>query len=244
MKSLLSIDTNAKTVKGRSRGYMTGILYLAPVKESGAINVCPHASEGCASACLFTAGRGAFDNVRNARVAKTLAFVHDREAFMRQLCDDIRRLIAKAEKAGMIPCVRLNGTSDLPWENIKCGEHANIMQAFPGLQFYDYTKNPNRIAAHLEGRMPGNYHLTFSRSEGNGKIALSILQSGGNVAIVFSSLPAAFNGAPVINGDETDLRFLDPRGCVVGLKAKGRAKRDESGFVLHAAPAGAQKEAA
>ena len=117
------------------------------------------------------------------------------------------------------------------------------MQAFPGLQFYDYTKNPNRIAANLEGRMPANYHLTFSRSEENDKVALSILQSGGSVAIVFTALPAAFAGAPVVNGDETDLRFLDPRGCVVGLKAKGRAKRDESGFVV-TAPAGEAKEAA
>jgi hypothetical protein len=244
MKTLLSIDTNAKTVKGQKKGYLTGILYLAPVKESGAINVCPHASEGCAAACLFTAGRGAFDNVRNARVAKTLAFVHDRPAFMAQLCDDVRRLVAKAKRDGMIPCVRLNGTSDLPWENIRCGEHANIMQAFPDLQFYDYTKNPNRIAAHLEGRMPANYHLTFSRSEENDKVAISILQSGGSVAIVFTALPAAFAGAPVVNGDETDLRFLDPRGCVVGLKAKGRARRDDSGFVVTAAPADAKGVAA
>lgn len=240
MKTLLSIDTNAKTIKGQGKGFLTGILYLAPVKESGAINVCPHASKGCAAACLFTAGRGAFDNVRNARIAKTLAFVRDRAQFMATLADDVAKLIRKAEKTGMTPCVRLNGTSDLPWENIPCMHGTetfkNIMEAFPSIQFYDYTKNPNRIAAYLAGEMPSNYHLTFSRSEDNGAIALSILKSGGNVAMVFSSatLPESFQGSPVVNGDETDLRFLDPRGCVVGLKAKGKARKDDSGFVVHA----------
>jgi hypothetical protein len=234
MKTLLSIDTNAKTVKGQAKGFLTGILYLAPVKESGAINVCPHASQGCAAACLFTAGRGAFDNVRNARIAKTLAFVQDRSAFMETLAADISRLIKKAEKLGMTPCVRLNGTSDLPWEKIPCGGFASIMERFAGIQFYDYTKNPNRIAAYLEGKLPANYQLTFSRSEDNGPIALSILGSGGNVAIVFSSakLPESYQGKPVVDGDESDLRFLDPRGCVVGLKAKGKARKDDSGFVV------------
>lgn len=235
LKALLSIDTNAKTVKGQTKGFLTGILYLAPVKESGAINVCPHASKGCAAACLFTAGRGAFDNVRNARIAKTLAFVQDRAGFMATLAGDIAKLAKKAEKQGMTPCVRLNGTSDLPWENIACGDSRNIMERFPSIQFYDYTKNPNRITAYLEGKMPANYHLTFSRSEDNGAIALSILKSGGNVAMVFSSadLPAHHEGAIVVNGDETDLRFLDPRGCIVGLKAKGKARKDQSGFVVH-----------
>jgi hypothetical protein len=108
------------------------------------------------------------------------------------------------------------------------------MERFPAIQFYDYTKNPNRIAAYLEGKLPANYQLTFSRSEDNGPIALSILGSGGNVAIVFSSakLPESFQGKPVVDGDESDLRFLDPRGCVVGLKAKGKARRDLSGFVV------------
>jgi len=234
MKTLLSIDTNAKTVKGQAKGFLTGILYLAPVKESGAINVCPHASQGCAAACLFTAGRGAFDNVRSARIAKTLAFVQDRPAFMETLAADVAKLAKKASKAGMIPCVRLNGTSDLPWENIACGDSRNIMEKFPSIQFYDYTKNPNRIAAYLEGKLPRNYQLTFSRSEDNGQIALSILGSGGNVAIVFSSakLPESYQGKPVVDGDDSDLRFLDPRGCVVGLKAKGKARRDLSGFVV------------
>jgi hypothetical protein len=234
MKTLLSIDTNAKTIKGQAKGFLTGILYLAPVKESGAINVCPHASQGCAAACLFTAGRGAFDNVRSARIAKTLAFVQDRAGFMETLAADVSRLVKKASKAGMTPCVRLNGTSDLPWEKIPCGSFANIMEGFPAIQFYDYTKNPNRIASYLAGEMPSNYHLTFSRSEDNGKVALSILKSGGNVAMVFSSanLPPQYEGSIVVNGDETDLRFLDPRGAIVGLKAKGKARKDNSGFVV------------
>lgn len=241
MKTLLSIDTNAKTIKGQNKGFLTGILYLAPVKESGAINVCPHASKGCAAACLFTAGRGAMSPIRNARISKTLAFVRDRAGFMATLTEDVAKLIRKAKKSGMTPCVRLNGTSDLPFENIPVmhGEKTfkNIMQAFPDVQFYDYTKNPNRMAGYLakDREFPANYQLTFSRSEDNGAIALSILKSGGNVAMVFSSdkLPESFQGSPVVNGDETDLRFLDPRGCIVGLKAKGKAKKDSSGFVVH-----------
>ncbi len=134
MKTLLSIDTNAKTVKGQKRGYMTGILYLAPSNESKVINTCPHASKGCRAACLFTAGRGAFNNVRQARIDKTLWLVRDRAGFIEQIKKDIAALVRKAERKGLIPCVRLNGTSDLPWENM-----GNIMQDFPDVQFYDYT---------------------------------------------------------------------------------------------------------
>jgi len=226
---LLGIDTNAKTVKGEKLGYMTGILYLAP-SDLSTYQVCAKASPGCREACLYTAGRGAMSNVKKARIAKTRFFFEDRHAFMAQLVVEIKALIKKARKAGMIPVVRLNGTSDIPWERVRVGEYSNIMAMFPEIQFYDYTKRANRK------NLPFNYHLTFSLAEDNDADAERALASGLNVAAVFKGgLPETFMGAPVVDGDETDLRFLDGEGVVVGLKAKGKAKRDTSGFVRMAA---------
>jgi hypothetical protein len=226
-KSLISIDTNAKTRKGQKKGYMTGILYLAPHTESGK-NLCAHASAGCAAACLFTAGRGRFETVRRGRMEKTLFFIQNREKFVEVLKKDIKALDVKANKKSMIPAVRLNGTSDLPWENI-----GNIMQEFPHIQFYDYTPNPKRMISFLRGDLPANYHLTFSRKENNAEVCKLILDMGGNVAAVFSELKAEHEGRKVVNGDEDDLRFLDEKNVIVGLKAKGKAKKDKSGFVIH-----------
>jgi len=227
---LLTINADAKTVKGIKKGYLTGILYLAPSDESGAMNVCPHASVGCRLACLYTAGRGRFQATKDARIKKTHWFKNDRAGFLEQLAWDIAALVRKAKRMNLIPAVRLNGTSDLPWENF------GIMFAFPDVQFYDYTKNPKRAIAYAQGKMPSNYHLTFSRSEDNGAKAELMAQLGVNVAAVFSSknLPPTYYGVPVVNGDESDLRFLDKRGCVVGLYAKGKAKKDASGFVIAA----------
>lgn len=227
-KTLLSIDTNAKTVKGQKKGFLTGILYLAPALESGK-NLCAHASEGCAAACLFSAGRGRFEKIKNARIAKTRFFIEKREEFIAILKKDIARLEKKAAKLGMTPAVRLNGTSDLPWENI-----GDIMQSFSNVQFYDYTPNPKRMISFLQGNMPGNYHLTFSKKEDNDSVVELISSMGGNIAIVFDKPPTMFLGKQVIDGDENDLRFLDPKNCIVGLKAKGKAKKDNSGFVVKA----------
>ena len=227
MKSLLSIDTNAKTVKGQKQGYRTGILYLAPASVSGVINVCAFASPACETACLYTAGRGAFNSVQKARIAKTRLYVSDKSAFVETLKTNVRQLIAKCAKANATPTVRLNGTSDIGWERY------GIIQAFNGTQFYDYTKNFVRMLSFLSGAMPSNYSLTFSRSETNETQCLDVLNRGGNVAVVFrNELPTHWNGFPVINGDENDLRFLDPKGVVVGLKAKGKAKSDTTGFVV------------
>jgi hypothetical protein len=222
---LLTIG-NAKTVKGEARGYLTFILHLAPARLSG-YNVCPGASAGCIAGCLNTAGRGGMfkrgentNAIQEARIRRTRFFFEDREAFMRALVSDVRKGIKQAERKGLIPVFRLNGTSDIRWESVEVDGFRNIMEAFPTIQWYDYTKLTNR--RHL----PSNYHLTFSRSETN------VIPDGMNVAVVFQSLPETFAGRPVINGDDTDLRFLDPTGVIVGLKAKGRAKKDTSGFVV------------
>lgn len=222
---LLGIDTNAKTVKGQKLGYMTGIMYLAPANESGK-NLCPHASEGCKAACLFTAGRGRMAPVKAARLAKTKFFLENRAEFLAQLKKEIAALVKKAAKAGMIPAVRLNGTSDLPWENL------GIMQEFPTVQFYDYTPHAARMVRFLRGELPPNYHLTFSRKEDNQAQTELIAKMGGNVAVVFDQLPEKYLGRKVVNGDESDLRFLDKKGVIVGLIAKGKGKKDNSGFVV------------
>jgi hypothetical protein len=225
---LLCVSDDPKTRKGEKLGYLTGLCYLAPHKMSGMGNVCPHASKGCASACLNTAGRGVMPHVQAARIRKTRLFLTDRLEFLRMLRFDLHLLQSTAQFRRMIPVVRLNGTSDIPWEKY------GVMEEHPSLQFYDYTKHPKRMLAYLQDSLPHNYHLTFSRSESNEMDCIRVLQLGGNTAVVFrKELPAEWKGYPVVRGDENDLRFLDGKNVVVGLTAKGQAKKDTSGFVIH-----------
>lgn len=221
---------NAKTSKGESLGYRTGILYLAPANEAGIGNLCPMASKGCRDACLFTAGRGRMSNVKNARVEKTLFWHRDREAFMLSLIYDIESLVDECKRTGMIPAIRLNGTSDIIWERQKF-QGNTLFDLFPDVQFYDYTKIWTRFNANL----PPNYHLTFSRSESNGDKVQWLIDNhpNANVAVVFSGdLPKKYLGRKVIDADLHDLRFLDKRGVICGLTAKGDGKKDASGFVV------------
>ena len=223
---LLNIDKNAKTVKGQKKGYRTAILYLAPSTQSG-FQVCPMASEGCKKACLYTAGHGAFSNVQQGRINKTRWFMQDRQSFLTQLKKEISNHIKNCDKKGFIPCVRLNGTSDISWENY------NIIQAFPNVQFYDYTKIYKRALKYVNGQYPSNYHITYSLNEDNKKEAFEILKLRGNISAVFRKyLPKTYQGYTVINADDTDLRFTDDNNIIAGLVAKGQAKKDYSGFVL------------
>lgn len=241
-KTLLSIDTNAKTVKGQTLGFLTGILYLAPSDQSGH-QVCPMAkAAGCERACLYTAGRGAMSSVQLARLNRTRYFFEDRAGFMAQLADDIEKLVRKAKRAGMTPLVRLNGTSDIRWELERFDytfvhdktRSVTLFELFPDVQFYDYTKIPNRHS------IPANYDLTFSYSGVStfAKHAQRAMDNGMRVAVVFrdrGNMPAKFKGMRSIGGDDSDVRHLEPRGVVVALYAKGQAKRDTSGFVVDAA---------
>jgi hypothetical protein len=227
--SLLNYQ-NAKTVKGEKLNYLTGILYLAPSNMVEGINVCKFASKGCREACLFSAGRGAFSNVKAGRIRKTILFRDNKQEFFTQLIKDIEKLERKAAREGLIPVVRLNGTSDISFEDIEVKDGLNIFDLFPRIQFYDYTKNFTRKKA-LQGYIK-NYHLTFSLSEGNKKHAIELSQRGVNVAVVFrKSLPEVWNNRPVIDADKHDLRFLDGKGKICGLIAKGKARHDVSGFV-------------
>lgn len=251
MTKLLTIAGNPKTDKGEKLGYWTAVLHLAPARLSG-FEVCPAATEGCRRSCLNTAGRGGLakggkldyaaivggkrNAVQEARIARTRRLFTDRAGFMADLIKEIAAFVRKAEKAGLVPAVRLNGTSDIRWEaGAFHVEGRSIMDHFPTVQFYDYTKLANRR------NLPANYHVTFSLADGNADKALQALANGLNVAAVFRSketraayMAQTFMGRPVIDGDETDLRFLDPKGVIVGLFAKGDAKRDTSGFVVDA----------
>lgn len=229
---LITFD-NAKTIKGEKENYLTGILYLAPHKIVKGLDLCPKSTPGCRASCLFTAGRGAMSNVKNARIKKTELFRDNQELFFDNLILDIEAAIKKAAKKNYKLCIRLNGTSDIIWERIKIKNHGNknIFELFPDVIFYDYSKIFNRHNKNL----PPNYSLTFSAAENNLKQAIKILHNGGNVSMVFDNVPETFRGFQVINGDDTDLRFLDKPGTIIGLKAKGQGRKDDSGFVIKGA---------
>ena len=217
---LLNVNRNAKTIKNLKKGYLTGILYLAPSKI-----LCPACSEGCRKSCLFSSGRGQMPSVYKPRQRKTRMFLERPEAFKEYLKADIQMLCAIAKDKNLKPSVRINGTSDID----VCRDLKEVLEAFPDVQFYDYTK---RIDVLFKER-PDNYYLCFSRSENTSEdFIVDLLTRGINVAIVFDEVPKEWKGVPVIDGDETDLRFLDPKGVIVGLKAKGKAKKDTTGFVI------------
>jgi hypothetical protein len=228
MFKLLS-TANPKIQKGTKMGYLSFILHLAPADLSGR-ETCPKRTAGCTAACLNTAGRGGMfrkgentNMIQKARIRKTNYFFNNREAFMDDLVGDIMRAVNYARKKGLIPVFRLNGTSDLSWEKYPTRYGAeNIFTQFPTLQFYDYTKVLGRKVKHIP-----NYHLTFSKADGNDSDVAEALLQGMSVVAVYDKIP---EGTP--SADETDLRFLDPKGIMLGLKAKGRAKKDYSGFVI------------
>jgi hypothetical protein len=234
--NLIRAGGDAKTIKGNGE-YLTAILYMTPYKTLGA-NLCPMAeTAGCLSGCLNTAGRGAMNSVQRGRARKAEWFVRDRASFMAQLDTDLSRFLAYCRKRGVQPAVRLNGTTDIQWELIKDDGGRNVFQRWPEIRFYDYTKIANRSL-----NIP-NYNLTFSYSEASGvylRQAQKAVARGMNVAVVFrdkESIPATFSGRRVVDGDKNDLRFLDPRNVIVALYAKGKAKKDTSGFVIDYAPA-------
>jgi hypothetical protein len=230
---------NPKVLKGMAQGYNTYILHLAPASLSG-YNTCPKATAGCKAACLNTAGRGGMfkrgentNVIQEARIRKTKMFYENRGQFFADLVADIKLGIKQSAKKGLIPVFRLNGTSDISFEKYEVADGKNIFQMFPEVQFYDYTKVLGRKVTHI-----ANYHLTFSAADGNDLDVMKAIQQDYNVATVFGikktlPMPESYNGRPVFNGDESDLRFLDPKGVVVGLYAKGKAKKDTSGFVKY-----------
>jgi hypothetical protein len=229
--NLIRAGGDAKTVKGNGSGYLTAIMYMTPYKTLGR-NLCPMAeTAGCLDGCLNTAGRGAMNSVQKGRARKAEWFIKDQAGFMAQLVKDCISFMAYCDKRGIKPAIRLNGTTDVRWELIK-HDGLNLFEIFPEIMFYDYTKIANRPLD-----IP-NYKLTFSYSEASAayeKQCFIALKRGMNIAVVFrdkESIPESFLGLPTIDGDKTDLRFLDPAQSIVALYAKGKARKDQSGFVI------------
>lgn len=235
-KNLLTFNNN-KTIKSLKYGWKTYILYLSPFNQNATgKSVCSHASKGCVEACLFGSGFGGmFTTVEQGRINKTNYFLGNRNLFLQQLVFEISFLEAKHNASGEKLCIRLNGTSDLAWEKFKVKNGKSIMELFPNIVFYDYTKNYLRFNKVL----PSNYHLTFSRSESNEEHVENILSRGFNVAVVFDELPETYKGYKVVDGDDSDLTFLQPNGVILGLKYKKMTKKGsdnneafDSGFAL------------
>jgi len=227
---LLSVNSNPKIDKSNkvSNKYWSCIMHLRPISTK----ICPYQDIAkCKDACLNTAGLGGvYPSIQKARQKKTDLFLNDRDEFMQQLVKDINTFIRACQRKDKRPAIRLNGTSDIQWEYIEIDGYENIFAMFPEVQFYDYTKIPTRKIDHIP-----NYHLTWSYSEANDKYAKMFDKVPNNKAVVFKNkiLPSMFKGLKVIDGDTHDMRFLDEPNSVVGLKAKGKARQDKSGFVIN-----------
>jgi hypothetical protein len=248
--------SNAKLAKNGEHGYRTIGIAMLPHKLAGSGNLCPHASEDCIAGCLNVSGRTMAatiqtDIIMRARLARTLLYYQDRAKFLEMLTDEIEREREIARRDGQTLIVRPNVISDIDWAR----HHRDIVERFPDVIWYGYTKNPLAMQRFIDGHYPANYHLTFSRSEkaDNQEHARRFLGLGYNVSVIFDTrytsmmkrpLPAEYWGYRIIDGDETDLRFLDPRGVIVGLRAKGRLRQpsfQNHGFVVgtdrdHVAP--------
>jgi hypothetical protein len=226
-----SVDS-PKAVKAQKYGWLNAINYMAPHRLAGVGNLCPHASKGCVAICLgeHSGNAALYPAVLKSRIAKARLLMRDRQAFLKEMTAGVRRARATAKHQKLKLCVRLNGATDIAWERLAPAIFADNAD----LKFVDYTKSPKRAIEHAQGKLPANYHLTFSRSETNEDDCRRVLAAGGNVAVVFAGeFPEHYLGHRVINGDAHDLRHLDGRGVVVALSPKGRkAKTDKSGFVV------------
>lgn len=228
MKLLTTKNTKIEKSNGKMAQYLGAIMHLSPGNISG-YEVCNGRSKGCFNSCLYTAGHGRYNYTKNGRIRKTKMFFENREEFKNLLIKDIEALVRKSERENKKPVVRLNGTSDVKWEEV----FPDLFTMFPNVLFYDYTKIQKRFSRFMNKELPKNYYLIFSMHENNTAFAEDALKKGFNVAIVFEKMPKTHKGFKVINGDNHDFRFLEKHtGRVIGLLPKGSAKRDQTGFVV------------
>ena len=229
VKNLLSKGSNAKINKNEVTTYN---LSLAPhTQNAKGINLCPKASKGCALACLFTAGRGKFTNVQQARINKTNYYLFDKQKFMDQLAKEINKIALKSTITNEKFALRLNTLSDVDFVyQLKKYADLDLLNddTYKNIIVYDYTAIIGKVKKYLGTR----YHLTLSRKEDNEQDVMEALEMGGNVAIVFKELPKTYKGYTVVDGDKTDLEMTKYKNVVLGLKAKGDAKKDTTGFVI------------
>ena len=232
------VNLSAKMLHSKKESHQyTYIIYLAPAKTSG-YQVCPNATKECKMGCLATSGHAGMelasggDRIKNARIKKTRLFFENNEFFMEWVIEEIKKARSKAQKDGYYFSVRLNGTSDIDWQNARFKGY-NLFEIFPDVQFYDYTKSIKKYIG-----KPDNYHLTFSYTGRNWDKCKALLEQGNNVAVVFNVkseklLPAMYKGYKVINGDLTDYRINDAKGIIVGLKWKHIGNKDAEKQVLN-----------
>ncbi len=233
---LAKCNYSAKHKKAYKYDELVYSLYLAPAKLSG-YEVCPMRNKECTKLCLNESGVNSMsmngDQINQSRITKTKLFFEHREFFMQWMIHEINFFKKKAEKLGYRFSVRLNNTSDINPESfyIKQGNSSvNILELFPDVQFYDYTKVLNRINLKKKYK---NYDLTFSFSGTNIDEVMKAFQSKTRVAVVFKEVPKTFWDKKVIDGDKYDMRYYDPKNVVVGLKFKRvRTKLTKSSFVV------------
>lgn len=229
-------DLSSKIVKGRKHGVMTYVMYLAPAEVSG-YNVCPFSTEECRIGCLATSGRVIMESrsgqskIVDARIKRTKLFFEEQQFFFDWMKSEIESAQRKAEREGYAFAIRLNGTSDIEWEQYRMYEGKTIFEVFSDVQFYDYTKHPLRAFNEID-----NYQVTLSYTGKNKVAALRALSKGLNVAVIFNvkkgqKLPLTWNDYPVIDGDVTDYRPNDGSGVVVGLRFKEIADKDASELI-------------
>jgi len=233
------VNLSAKMLHSKVESHQyTYIIYLAPANTSG-YNVCSHSTPECRMGCLATSGHAGMEimagkstKIVDSRIKKTRLFYEQPEFFMQWLIAEIKVAQAKAKKDNFFFSVRLNGTSDIDWANVRFNGQ-NIFEIFPDILFYDYTENPLKF-----NNKPSNYHLTFSYTGRNWNVCKALLQKGYNVAVVFNVkneklLPKTFGGYQTINGDLTDYRISDTKGIIVALKWKRIANRENEKKILN-----------
>jgi hypothetical protein len=219
---------NPKAIKAQKLGWLNSINYMAPHRLAAVGNLCPNASTGCIALCLgeHSGNAALYPTVLKSRIAKARYFMRDRQAFMLEMANHIAAAGRRARKAKLKLCVRLNGARDIAWESIKMADGRSVVDAFPDVQFVDYTKSLKRALAHARSQFPANYHLTFSRSETNEAQCPEVLAAGGNVAVVFAgAFPAEYLGHRVIDGDKSDLRHRQARPSRRTLAEKDAKRR-------------------
>lgn len=229
------VNISAKIEKNKKINVKTYVIYLAPANLSG-YNTCSHSTPECRMGCLNTSGRAGMEElcgktmIVDCRNKKSALLFEQTNFFMQWLIAEIEAHKNLAYKKGFAYSIRLNGTSDIDWANIRVNGK-NIFELFPNDVFYDYTKNPNKFK-----NIPANYHLTMSYTGRNWQVSEMLLQQGFNVAVVFDvkkgkALPQTFNGYKVVDGDVTDYRPNDGKGVVVGLRWKVIANKEVNDFV-------------
>ena len=223
-----SVSKTTKHIKSIEYNELVYTIYLAPADSSG-YEVCPLRNIECTDLCLNESGMNRMsmndELINRSRIKKTQLFFENREYFVKWMVYEIELTKLKAEKLGMSFSVRINNTSDINPLSFYLdvnGKKLNVLDLFPDVQFYDYTKVPNRMKLMM---LYPNYDLTFSYDGHNKETCLRMLENNVRVAVVFDKLPETLWGYKVIDGDLYDMRYRDEKNVIIGLKFKRVRKK-------------------